>query len=85
MPESRIWLSLKEFVVHVSVGAIAFFFVSVIAVGLSVWVSYLEANGINYIIVQGLKAFEYMLFGLDLILAAIFLVRSMIKLVKDLW
>lgn len=85
MSNGRSWHTLKEFMIHVAIGAIAFFFISLIAVSLSMWVAYLENNGINAIIVKGLEAFEYMLFGIDILLASIFLQRSMYKLVKELW
>lgn len=80
-----IWISLIEFMVHVLVGAIAFFTISGIAVLLSMWVSYLESVGMNPIIVKSLIGFEYLLLGLDLLLAGVFLIRSMYKLVKNSW
>jgi len=80
-----IWRSLIEFIVHILVGTIAFFLISGIAVLLDMWVSYLESTSVNPIIVKILTGFEYLLFGLDLLLAGIFLIRSMYKLVKNSW
>ncbi|WP_133512368.1 hypothetical protein [Candidatus Thiosymbion oneisti] len=80
-----IWISLVKFITHVVVGVIAFFAISIIAVLLSWWVSYLESIGVNPIIVKAITGFEYLLLGLDLLLAGIFIIRSMYMLVKDLW
>lgn len=85
MSNGKTWHSLKEFMVHISIGAIAFVFISVIAIALSEWVSYLQEANFNPIIIKGLAAFEYLLFALDLLLASIFLMRSMYKLGKELW
>lgn len=85
MDESKLWHSLKEFLIHVAVGAIVFVFISCIAILLSEWVKILDKNGYDPIIVKGLSGFEYFLFGMDLLLSGIFLIRSMIKLVKELW
>jgi len=85
MPESNEWHALKKLIVHLIIGAIAFFSISFVAVLLSEWVSYLARNNFNPVIVKGLSAFEYMIFGMDLLLAGIFLGRSMYKFVKELW
>ena len=85
MSDNQIWSSLKEFVVHITVGTILFVFISLIAILLSLGVAYLDSNGYNPIIVKGLAGFEYLLFGLDLFLAAVFLLRSTYKLVKEIW
>lgn len=84
-PKPNIWHSLVEFIVHVLVGSIAFFIISAFAILLDTYVSYLKENEFNPIIIKGLIGFEYALFGLDLLLAGLFLLGSTYKLVREIW
>lgn len=77
--------TLKEFVIHIVVGAIAFFVVAATAILLSIFVEVLKENGINPVVIKALEGFEYLVLGMDLLLASIFLGTSMYKLVKKLW
>ena len=77
--------ALREFCIHIVVGAIAFVVLALIAVSISFFVSYLDNNGVNPNIIKGLTGFEYFLFGMDLFLGGIFVLISMFKLVRELW
>lgn len=85
MNNKELWTALVEFVIHVVVGAIAFFVVSLMAILLSIWVEYLEHEGYNEFIVKGLAGFEYFVFCMDLMLGAAFLIASTWKLVRKIY
>lgn len=82
MSNSKIWGDLGEFCVHVIVGAVAFFVVSLIAVLLSYWVAFLEAHGYNLFVVKSVEAFEYFVLVLDFCLTGYMMVLSSYKLCK---
>jgi len=74
---------LFESVKHILAGAILFVVIALIAIALSEFVAYLDAKHYNPYIIKGLAGFEYFIFGLDLILAAIFLIRTLYKFVRE--
>lgn len=84
MFDNPLWKRLFEFIIHLTIGAIVFLFISFMAVMLSEWIVYLEGRKVNPIIIKGLMGFEYFLFGLDLLLGGYFVIKSTWKLVKEL-
>ncbi len=85
MFNKTIWNILLEFIIHIIVGVIIFGSISLIIVLLSKWTSYLETIGTNQMIIKGLIAFEYFLYGMDLLLGVLFVIVSAWKMVKKLW
>jgi hypothetical protein len=79
------WAPIWEFLVHVIVGTSLFALIGIPAVGLSLIISRLEYSGASKFILWGLTGCEYLLFGVDLILFAVFIVRQAWKGLLKLW
>lgn len=74
-----------KFIKELFIGAFIFISVAAVAVALSLFVRFLEENKISRYITGGLTAIEYLMFGVDLILMFIFILRTSIDLGKALW
>ena len=79
------WMPLWEFFVHVVVGTLLFVLIGAPAIGLSFLVSWLETLGVSQPILLGLIGCEYLLFGVDIVLFAVFIVRQAWKGLLKLW
>jgi len=78
------WFPLWEFLTHVVVGTCIFVIIGMPAVGLDILVRWLSGQGINNIVIYGLKIGEYTLFFIGLGLFVIFLVRTAWQTYKKL-
>ena len=78
------WQAPTQFAVHVLVGTCIFAIIAGAAVVLELAVRKLELYGIGRVVILGLKAAEYSLFGVDLFLFACFLWRTANRTVKQL-
>ncbi len=76
------WLPLYEYMVHILVGTAIFILVAVPAVGVNFLAGYLSDLGVNNIIIHGLTAFEYLIFGVDVVLFIIFNITTSYKYIK---
>ena len=77
--------AIGRFIVEVLLATLIFFAVAVPAILLDWFVQLLQNFHVSKRIVQGLEGLEIAIFVLDLILCAIFLLRSAVNLVKELW
>lgn len=66
----------KTFLVETLAGISIFLIIAAAAVGLSYLVTILDKNGVDKVIVYGLKAAEYAIFAVDLALLGRFLWRT---------
>lgn len=78
------WRVPWEFAIHAVIGTSIFVIIALAAVLLSVGVVKLEKNDIDVVIIVGLKAAEYAIFGVDLILFGVFLWRTAKRTIKRL-
>lgn len=83
--EGTWWTPIWEFFIHVSVGTILFVVIAVPAIGLSLSVFWLEQRGVSRAILWGLTGCEYLLFGVDLLLFFLFVLRQGWKALVRLW
>jgi hypothetical protein len=81
----RWWAPLWEFCVHVTVGTSMFILIALPAVGLNLLVTLLPQIGASKVIVLGMTSCEYLLFGADIVLFAIFIFRQACKGARNLW
>lgn len=79
------WHPIWEFLIHVFVGTLLFVLIGAPAVGLSYLILFLEKSGVSKPILLGLAGCEYLLFGVDLILFAVFILRQTWKGLLKLW
>jgi hypothetical protein len=79
------WTPILEFLVHVVVGTLLFLLIAAPAIGLDYLVSWLEALGVARPILWGLMGCEYLLFGADVILFTVFIMRQAWKGARKLW
>jgi hypothetical protein len=77
--------AIGRFFVEVLIATLIFFAVAVPAILLDWFVQLLQNYHVSKRIVQGLEGLEMAIFGLDLVLCIIFLLRSAVNLVKELW
>ncbi len=73
------WEVPLRFLVETLTGASIFLVIAAAAVGLSVLVRYLDGKNIDGVILLGLKAGEYGLFLMDLLLFGRFLYRTTVR------
>ncbi|MGZ5443630.1 MAG: hypothetical protein ACXW5U_25445 [Thermoanaerobaculia bacterium] len=78
------WQPLWKFAVHAFVATAIFALIAAPAVFLSFGVKWLETQEIDGTLVWGLRGAEYLLFFVDLMLFAWFVVRTAIRAGKDL-
>jgi hypothetical protein len=78
------WLAPWEFAVHALVGTSIFAIIAAAAVALELAVHKLQTYGIGNVIIFGLKAAEYTVFGVDLFLFGVFLWRTAKRTIKNL-
>jgi len=78
------WRVPWEFAVHALVGTSIFAIIAAAAVLLDLIVRKLGAYGISHVFLLGLKAGEYALFGVDLVLFGVFLWRTAERTIKRL-
>lgn len=83
-PSIPFWQAPTQFAVHALVGTCIFAIIAGAAVVLELAVRKLEMYGIGRVVILGLKAAEYALFGVDLILFACFLWRTANRTIKQL-
>lgn len=79
------WIPILEFLVQVVVGTLLFVLIAAPAIGLGYLVSWLDALGVARPILWGLMGCEYLLFGADVFLFAVFIVRKAWKGARKLW
>ena len=78
------WRVPWEFAVHAIVGTSIFAIIAVIAIGLNLFFQILvEPYKISPVIIDGLQLGEYTLFGTDLFLFVVFLLRTAKRTLKD--
>jgi hypothetical protein len=84
---AHVWRAPKEFCVHIVSGAAIFVVLALVAVGLAflvAWLKTLDFNGkpvIGELIIGGLTFAEHALFGADLLLLVLFLLRTIVEIV----
>lgn len=84
-PESRpFWQVPAEFTLHTVVGTCIFVIIAIPAILLDIGVRGLEGRHISGVIKYGLKSAEYSLFGTDLLLFLIFLLKTAWRTAKAL-
>lgn len=79
------WTPVIEFLVQIVVGTLLFVLIAAPAIGLDYLVTWLEALGVDRPILWGLTGCEYLLFGADVFLFAVFIVRKAWKGAHKLW
>jgi len=84
MSNEETWSALGEFIVHVIVGAIAFFAIAGVAIAINIFVKYLTSIGIDPILTSALTGLEYVLFGFDILLGLYYFVKTLVAMVKKL-
>lgn len=82
--DKRWWEPIWTFAVHAVVGLLIFAVVAAGAILLNVAVNYLEQKKIALPLIYGLVFAEYLLFGVDLILFVIFVIRAAKRAAKEL-
>jgi hypothetical protein len=80
----RWWTPVVELGVHVLAASGIFIVVALPAVGLEFLVRWLEQSGISDTIITGLRIAEYTIFGGDLVLLIVFVLKSAWRAIKDL-
>ena len=80
----RFWEVPWEFTVHGLVGTLIFSIIAAFAVLLDVAIAHLKAHSVDIVIMVGLRAAEYALFGTDLVLYGVFLWGTGKKMVRRL-
>jgi len=83
-PAAPFWLAPWQFAVHALVGTSIFAIIAAVAVALELAVHKLQSYGIGRVIIFGLKAGEYSVFGVDLFLFGVFLWRTANRTIKKL-
>jgi hypothetical protein len=83
-PEPPFYRAPLEFIIHTLVGALIFAIVTLPAVGLDVFTRSLEAKHVSIVITEGVHVAEYCLFGSDLLLFLVFLVKTCWRVGKKL-
>ena len=78
------WRVPWEFAVHALVGTSIFAIIAAAAVGLELSVRKLQAYGIGIVVIFGLRAGEYALFGVDLMLFGVFLYKAAKRTIRSL-
>ncbi len=79
---SRWWSPLWEFAVHVFVGTMLFIIIAIPAIGLSLLTKELEKLEVGRFIILGAQGAEYMMFFIDLIMYAVFLLKTAWRLIQ---
>jgi hypothetical protein len=82
--DRRWWKPLWQFAVHGIVGTAIFVLIAVPAVSLSILLKWLETRNIDPNLIYGLKGAEYLVFVVDLLLFAWFVVRTAVRAGKKL-
>jgi len=78
------WRVPWEFAVHAIVGTSIFAIVAVWAIGLNLFFQILvEPYKISRVVIDGLQLGEYTVFGIDLFLFVVFLLRTAKRMLKD--
>jgi hypothetical protein len=83
-PAAQLWRVVWEFGVHAFVGTLIFGIIAGFAVGLELAVRMLRSYGTGSLILFGLEAAEYALFGVDLLLFGVYLFRTARRTIKQL-
>ena len=77
------WVPIWEFLIHAVVGTTLFLLIALPAIGLNLLVHWLQTElSLSQLLITSLIAVEYMILVSDLILFAIFIVRSMSRTIK---
>jgi cell division protein FtsX len=82
--DGKWWHPLWKFAVHGVLGSAIFVLIAIPAVSLSVLVKWLQSREIDAYLIYGLKSAEYLVFAVDLILFAWFVIRTAIRAGRDL-
>ena len=77
--------SPSKLLIHFMVGTIVFIVVALLATGLSFLVDYLSNKAVDQFLIYGLRFAEYLLFGVDLVLFVVFILRTGWKTLKEIW
>jgi hypothetical protein len=78
------WHAPWKFAVHAIVGTLIFAVIALPAIAINAIVNRLEDFHTDVVIIFGLKASEYALFGVDLVIFGVFLWRAARRTIKDL-
>jgi hypothetical protein len=78
------WRAPWEFAVHALVGASIFGIIAAFAILLNIGVHKVDTYHSDVVIIFGLRAAEYALFGVDLVLFCVFLWRTAQRTIKHL-
>ena len=79
------WPTVKEFAIHIAVGMTVFLLIATAAVLIDILVTFLTQQGINDVILGGLKLAEYSIFGIDVLLLIAYVGSIAIQTIRDLW
>ncbi len=79
------WWPLYLFFIELLVGASLFVFYTLIAVGLNLFIKFLDVQGINPIILNGLSGLEYLIFAINISLFLSYIIRSIFNAYRQLW
>jgi len=82
--EGKWWYPLWKFAVHGAVGSAIFVLIAIPALSLSILFRWLQSRKIDEVLIYGLKAAEYLVFGVDLILFGWFVIRTAVRAGKEL-
>ena len=82
--DSSRWGTVAQFAVHVVVGTMVFCLLAAPAIGLSILVHLRTLVTDDVVIQLGIRCAEYALFGADLVLFVVFLIRSVIRAARNL-
>lgn len=77
-------LPVWRFTVHVVLGAVAFLVVFFVALGIQHWVDWGAAHGAHAWVIQYGSMAEELLYGVDLLGLALFVIKEFIKLAKHM-
>ncbi|WP_425668751.1 hypothetical protein ACPSL3_09990 [Vibrio owensii] len=78
------WFPLYEFGMHILIGTVVFVLIAVPAILLNIWITSLKGT-VDELIILVLTGVEYVLFFVDVLLFAIYIIRTTIKAGKELW
>lgn len=76
---------LYHFLIHMLTGTILFVAIGGLAVGLHFLIAWLGDIGLPGELVMVLKAVEYLIFAVDIVLYVLFILREAISLAREIW
>ena len=76
---------LFHFLIHMITGTILFAAIGGLAVGLHFLIAWLGGIGLPSELVMVMKAVEYLIFAVDIVLYVLFILREGISLAREIW